>query len=188
METEDKLEYLIQTKNWSELTPEEKQLAIEKLGSEEVYQTFRKIETSFIHEGKSDLLPAENVLSSLKKEFRGRYTRVSIFERFVEYRIPAYAAALLALIIVTLAFYAGKQSVNQSIVHVPMVEKDTVYLSAMPDTVYVTKVVYRNVYKTTPPATTSIVKNESSSAEHVTLGVNMKEKEELDNLLVSGTE
>lgn len=188
MEAEEKLEHLIQTKNWGELTADEKHVVIEILGSEEAYQNLRNIDNSLIQERKSEVLPQGHVLRSLKKEFGARHPRTSILDQFLGYRMPAYAAAIITAIVVVGAFYAGKQSIDQPIAQASFTPRDTVYLSTVPDTVYLTKVVYRNVYRTQQQAVTSIVKNESRSAEHVTVGVNMKEKEELDNLLVSGTE
>jgi hypothetical protein len=70
---------------------------------------------------------------------------------------------------------------------VPVIKRDIVYVPAKADTIYITKV----VYKASPPVQQPVIisANAEVSAERKTaMGVSMKEKEELDNLLVSGSE
>jgi len=66
----------------------------------------------------------------------------------------------------------------------PIVVHDTIFVASKPDTIFTERVVYKNqsVILTRNPGTT----DENKSIEKN--GINMKEKEELEKLLVSGTE
>jgi hypothetical protein len=63
---------------------------------------------------------------------------------------------------------------------------DTVYITKSADTVYVDRVVVRYVEKATPGAPAFSAVN-SKGEEPISDGVNMKENEELEKLLVSGS-
>jgi hypothetical protein len=70
----------------------------------------------------------------------------------------------------------------------PVLQRDTVFLPSPPDTVFVSKVIYRFKDHATKTPLVTVVKNTDRTETTSGIGVNMKEKEELDNLLVSGSE
>jgi hypothetical protein len=66
----------------------------------------------------------------------------------------------------------------------PVVVHDTIYVASKPDTIFTEKVVYKNrpIILTRNPRTMDVNKSIEKN------GINMKEKEELEKLLVSGTD
>jgi hypothetical protein len=102
--------------------------------------------------------------------------------------MPAYAVvAMIALTI--LIMWLGKQAdPNVQLALKPSVQRDTVFLPSTPDTVFVTKVIYRYKNHAAKTPMITVVKNTDRTETTSGVGVNMKEKEELDNLLVSGSE
>ena len=183
---EDRIEKLARSKKWSELTEDEKQLVLETFGSEVSYVAFQKTNLALKASKKSELLPEPRVISSLKSKFRSQRENPSVFSRFISLKIPAYAVVLL---IAVLTFFVRHEPVGKSQVAIqPVVQKDTVYITSAPDTVFVTKVLYRNVCRTQSSVITTTLNNTESLPATSGVGVSMKEKEELDYLLVSGSE
>jgi hypothetical protein len=187
METEDRLERLIQSKAWSDLLEGEKEFVLQELGSEASYHAFRKTHLAMATFGKAKLLPDPRVLASLQSKMKQHHEQVSFFNRVFLFKVPAYAVVVL---IGFISFFAwlGRSHPQSMVTESPVIQKDTVYIASAPDTVYLTKVIYRNVYREQKAAVISVVENSDSGNMKSSVGVSMKEKEELYNLLVSGSE
>jgi hypothetical protein len=189
MNTEERLDMLSQSKSWNELTDDEKKFALNELGTEEAYNSFRKVNDALADSKKAGLLPDQEILFSLKTKFRSKHEHASLLSRVIGFRVPAYATALLICVAAVCAWYVGIKTADPHLTLAPVIQKDTVYLSAAPDTVYLTKVVYRNVYSNpTKKTILSVASHEKELPASHERGVSMKEKEELDNILVSGSE
>jgi hypothetical protein len=187
----DRLEHLLETKTWSELTAEEKSFVVEELGSEEQFNAMRKVGHALVSMHKADLSPDPSIERVLKNKLKEKHTHSFSWQSVVQLKMPALTSALLIVLTAIVSWYAGKGfTVNmpentQRIVHVT----DTVYLSTAPDTIIVEKVRYRYIKKGTDPQNVFSVVNQTKQADPENAkGFNMKEKEELDNFLVSGSE
>ena len=181
---EEKLEDLIQNKTWSELTPDEQEMAIKELGSEEKFTAMKNLDAALMSSGKMTVTPDARILHSLKAAHSRKFERQST--GIFSWKMPAIAAAFCVLVAAFTGWYFGKSS---GVVNAPsqIVMKDTVYIVAPRDTVFVNRVVYRNriIYKPQEEEKSFTVVNQT---EKPGIGVSMKDKEELERLLVSGTE
>jgi hypothetical protein len=190
MDTE-RLEQLIESKNWIQLTEEEKNFVVQELGSEEQYTALRKVSLALVSIPKADLSPDPAIEKRLKAKFKvvNHATTASLWSPLFSFRMPALASFALIAVCSIAAWYVGTKSSNaktivQNVIHTT----DTVYLSAISDTVIVEKVVYRYLVKPQDPKKIFSVVNQTAPAHSQDpVGVNMKEKEELDNFLVSGS-
>jgi hypothetical protein len=177
---EEKLESLIQSKSWLELDDDEKTFVIEKIGSEARYDALRKVNRALVTAQKVDLSPDPSTLRDLHERLKQK--RQPAFSLWA-YRMPAVASLLLFVLVGAAGWYVGRENSIKATAFI--VKTDTVYLSTPPDTIYINKVVYRYVPKPQIEDTkTIIVKNASTGSR----GVSMKEKEDLEKLLVSGTD
>jgi hypothetical protein len=185
-EKEQKLERLLDEKSFDQLTHEEKDVVLQEFGSEEQYRLARKIGPALV-KLKTGLSPDPWILASLQDQVKIR-RGPSLWTSFFQARVPAYVMAGACLVIVILVWWL-KPVPTPPPVAVRMV-RDTVYLASVPDTVYRRKIIYRYRYRyitvaapsTTPPDT-RVVEPVAGSA-----GVTMKDKEELEKLLVSGSD
>lgn len=182
---EDKLEMLIYSKEWNELTNEEKEFALQHVDSVEQYTALRKISLSLENFPKLQFSEDPQVLKSLKSAFRKKHQ--PSLERFLHFRTPGLATILLLVLAAGIGWYFGQQSTGTAAkASIEFITKtDTVYLKTAADTVYLNKVVYRYLPEPSiKKPVFSVVKSNVIESK----GVSMKEKEELDNLLVSGSE
>jgi hypothetical protein len=181
---DERIEELIQTRGWNELTPDEKKLIGELIGTEEQYEAMRKVTLGLSAVPKSDLDPSPAVLKSLRQTLRRQKGTSGFLAPVFSFRIPAYAVVLLltAGVFITWRFQQPHGPIQVSTNAI--VTTDTVYIERPPDTVYVRQVVYRYV---NPPVEKQKIFSVVREMDPGTVGVNMKEKEELENLLVSGS-
>jgi hypothetical protein len=185
---EDKLENLIQSKRWSELSEDEKQFVLETLGSEASFEAFRKTNMNISDLAKAEIAPDPKILSALKGKFSDTHQQEPLFNKIIFFKMPAYAVVTM-LAVTILIMWLGKQAdPNVQVALKSSVQRDTVFLPSTPDTVFVTKVIYRYKDHTAKTPMITVVKNTDRTETTRGVGVNMKEKEELDNLLVSGSE
>lgn len=185
-EKEQKLERLLDEKSFDQLTHEEREMVLQEFGSEEQYRLARKIGQALV-KLKTGLSPDPWVLASLKDQTKLR-RRPSVWTNFFQAQVPAYVMAGACLIIVFLAWWLRPVATPPSIA-VRMV-RDTVYLTTTPDTVYRRKIVYRYRYRYINVAAPSPTSSDPGVVEPVatSAGVTMKDKEELEKLLVSGSD
>ncbi len=185
MDELDKLEHLLQDKSFAALTTEEKTWVSQWIESEAEYENIRRSEARirqhFIN--TSEFIPEPVGLNELKANLRKR-TNQSV--NWWQVKVPAWSTLLIAL-----CFGAGgwwmtlvrDQPIRQSHEVLTSIVYDTVFVAAKPDTVFVQKV----VYKERPALLSKSIKQIESKGLVPSNGINMKEKEELENLLVSGS-
>jgi hypothetical protein len=182
----DRLEMLLQSKTWTELTSEERSFVSEHIESEEEYMSLRKVNAMLEKPEVFTISAKASTWSAIRSRFRERH-RPLVWERAVQFRVQGLAAAILFAVAFAIGWYSGnhnKPAIAGSMPR-PTVKIDTVYIPSSPDTVYLNRVVYRD--RATTPASLpvfTVVKNSQTNTE----GVSMKEKEELEKLLVSGSE
>jgi len=179
---EERLEYLIHSKGWKELTDEERIFVTSEIGSEEQYEALRNIGTRLAAMPKTEISPAPVVLKLLREKIRNQHQHANVFVSVLSFRMPAYIVVglLLAAVLLTLATRARVMpaGISSNVI----VKTDTLFIHQPTDTVYVTKFVYRYIKPPVEQKTFSVVRQQPEA-----VGVNMKEKEELENLLVSGS-
>jgi hypothetical protein len=177
-----RIEDLLESRSFHELTIEEREFVLRELGSEEVYASLRKISEALVAE-KADLSPDPLILAKLHQQLKRTRQEQSLLREIITYKVPAYAVAPLILLMVTVMYLSFDRQ--------PLIEKEPVYVSKV-DTVYVasprdTVVIERVVvkYQSHPEKKVSdyaVVRNVEESE-----GVSMKDKEELESFLVSGS-
>jgi hypothetical protein len=186
----DRLERLLESKTWNELTAEEKTFVIEELGSEEQYNAIRKVSLALVSMHKADLSPDPSLEKKLRKKLAEKHAVAPLWQSVFQLRVPALASALLVIVTALTSWYFGKQFATQperspQIVHVT----DTVYLQTKPDTIVVERVRYRSMQRTNDQEKVFTVVNQVKHTETESVkSINMKEKEELENFLVSGSD
>jgi hypothetical protein len=181
----DKLERLLQDKNFASLTTEEKTWVSQWIESEAEYENMRrsesKIRQHFIN--TAEFIPEPSGLNELKANLRKR-TNQSL--NWWQIKVPAWSTILVSLCFGVVAWWltsSGDQVVTQPQKLVTSIVYDTVYVTTKPDTIFIQQVVYRE----RPVLLTKSIKQLESKNSVPSSGINMKEKEELENLLVSGS-
>jgi hypothetical protein len=184
-EKEKKFEQLLDEKSFDQLTHDEKEMVLHEFGSEEQYTLARKIGPALV-KLKTGLSPDPWILASLQHQVKV-HRQPSRWTSFFQAQVPAYVMAGACLAIAVMMWWIRPVPAPPSVA-VRML-RDTVYLATTPDTVYRRKIVYRYRYRYVTVATpahapgTGIVEPATGSA-----GVTMKDTEELEKLLVSGSE
>ncbi|HWA33347.1 MAG TPA: hypothetical protein VG737_04415 [Cyclobacteriaceae bacterium] len=190
MKDEDELESIIRQKDFASLTEKEKALVLQSIASEEEYEAIRKIELAMSDKSlRSTLDPDSRTLDVLKGRLKKQPAAFD-WRTIFQVRIPAYVAAL-GLILISALFFAYQpqvpgENIVQQKVDSSVVRIDTVFITKT-DTIVRDRIVYRQVNLTASPPTVdpaTLVHQKQTT----TSGVSMKEKEELNKLLVSGSE
>ncbi len=190
MKNEDELESIIRQKDFASLTEEERVLVLQAIGSEEEYEAIRKIELAMSDDRfRSELEPDAKTLHSLKDRMK-KQPSVFDWKTIFQVKVPAYAA-VFGLILISILVYAVRpattvQYVTQEKISTPVVRIDTVFITKS-DTIIRNRIVYKQINLATSPAIvdpTTLVHQKQTT----TSGVSMKEKEELNKLLVSGSD
>jgi hypothetical protein len=183
------LELLIHSKQWDELTAQEKDLVIEELGSEEQFLAMKSLDASLKTSINTSHLPNENILPLLKQRMRMKHKTELAFHDIFNFKIPGLAFIIFVCLFSFAGWWVGKNSSFVKITEAPLIKMDTVYLTSTPDTVVVDRIVYRYIQKNRSYQKQILsVANTGTQVEVQNIGINMKEKEELDNLLVSGSD
>ncbi|MGI9542147.1 MAG: hypothetical protein ACR2MX_02750 [Cyclobacteriaceae bacterium] len=148
------IEALLQQKTFEELTPQERALVEEVIGSEWRYTKLQQIEGRLEYwytKLPVNLEPAPHILPSLKRKMEPHniqepVTWITKLRSIAYYRIPVpavFAALLLAGVLFWWLTDKEPQMVERTnIVQLPP-KTDTLYITSVPDTIYVEKVVYR---------------------------------------------
>ncbi|RAW03376.1 hypothetical protein [Pseudochryseolinea flava] len=182
---EDKLDELLVSKSYGELTNEEKLFVEEELGSAEQYNAMRKVSLALIT-SKSDLSPDPFIVKSLQNKMydhRASKGRSSLFVRAV----PAYATALMIVVASAISWFLASRQMQPIIKIVEVVKHDTLFLKTHADTIFKDRIIYRTILKKERTANNIHVANTIETPSSGTTGVSMKEKQDLELLLVSGT-
>lgn len=185
-EKEQKLERLLDEKSFDQLTREEKEVVLQEFGSEEQYRLARKIGPALV-KLKTGLSPDPWILASLQDQVKIRQ-RPSRWTSFFQAQVPAYVMAGACLVIVVVMWWL--KPVPASTPVAVRTVRDTVYLATVPDTVYRRKIIFRYRYRYINVATPATTPLDTRMVEPVagSEGVTMKDKEELEKLLVSGSD
>lgn len=184
-----RLEDLLASKTFAELSAGEKSFVLKELGSEEEYNSLRKVSSALVAD-KADLSPDPRTLHSLRRELRNTRSRESWASRFLAWQIPGYSLVPMVVIILFIGLRGMNDSTFEAQPPPILVSKvDTVFIKTASDTVFIEKVIvrYRKEEPAEKPAPSySIVRNVSEQKDDEE-GVTMKDKEELETLLVSGS-
>lgn len=182
----ERLELLIQSKSFVELNREEREWIGKWINSPGEYENLRSSEIEirqyFLNTKVAD--PDSETLIHLTKRLRMTKSRQSSGKYWL--LKPSLGAVIMSVLFGSLGWWIG-QSTNeksQQQTFSPIIVHDTIYVASKPDTIYTEKVVYKDrpVILTRNLGTTDVNKSIEKN------GINMKEKEELEKLLVSGTE
>jgi hypothetical protein len=187
MEKYEELEQLLRQYSFKELSTEDKQVVQRFVHSEEEYESLRHAAQQLeAHFGKSELTPGPHVWRRIKKTWEedSSYVRSTYWAKTP---LPAYVAVLLLIGVGSVCWIGGSRyaSINQISVKQTAPQADTVYIATKPDTVVRERVIY--VERESQFAPTSPVANTGLQHHPALKGINMKEKEELERLLVSGS-
>lgn len=177
-------EGLVSKKSYSELSADELNLVNQFIANEQEYEAFRisglKMKRWFRENPVVGV--TDKALSGLKRDFkRAHQSEVS----FSWWKVSV-GYAMAAIVFGFGGWWIG-QSTNensQTQTFNPVVVHDTIFVASKPDTIFTERVVYKN-------QPVILTRNHGTSDENKSIeknGINMKEKEELEKLLVSGTE
>jgi hypothetical protein len=186
----ERLERLVQTRSFQELTSEERNFVLKEFESEEQYTAMRKI-SPILEEmifNEKEIQPRPSTLEILKQNISVDTSTDSFWTRLFEWKVPAYATILATAIGCLLTWWITIKPATKISIKPSGAEIDTVYLISKPDTIYKEKIVYQFVKAAAekkPPVQEQpgLVDEKNISR----LGVSMKDKEELEKLLVSGS-
>src|SRR6186713_3233990 len=142
MKREEKIEELLSSKRFDELTLPERELVMQELGSEEHYEAMRKIGVTLVKK-TTGLSPNPKILKSLQQHMLEQNQTRSQLTGLLTFRIPAYASVLLILLFSTITWLISKNAGTSETPPITIVHTDTVYLVSRPDTVFQDRIIYR---------------------------------------------
>jgi len=173
-------ERLVSEKRYSELSGDELKLVNQFIATEQEYDAFRMsgIDMKRWFRENPVVGVTDKTFSGLKQEFK-RAHRPHV--NFSWWKVTVgYAVA--AIVFGFGGWWLGQSEKPTSLTRIEQVlVRDTIYVATKPDTVVREKVIYRD-----RPFILTTTKQQNETP--ITKGVSMKEKEELDKLLVSGSE
>ncbi len=181
----DRLEQLIHTKAFQELTTEEKDFVLRELDSEEQYEVMRKLSPMFDGMRNEDIpQPRDKTLEFLKQNLP---LKTSLWSKWLDLQMPAYATVLLVMLSCFLTWKIATPA-NPLVIKQTISTIDTIYVASKPDTIFKEKVVYRFAKSQDESKSRDELKEViPNQPEALPIGVSMKDKEELQGLLVSGS-
>jgi hypothetical protein len=178
----DRLELLMETKSFIQLSSEEREWVLNFVDSEEEYETIRSVDAMLMSIGSEspELNPA--TIHKLKTHLKGNSP--TLLSRLFQQKVPAWGMAVVALIFMVAWVMIPTAEPSKQIVERFTVKSDTVFITRK-DTVFINRVVFRE-----RPANPFIQTKSKQSipTPEGTNGSSMKEQEELQSLLVSGTD
>ncbi len=183
----EKLEQLMHNKSYSELNHEEKDWVSRWVKSVDEYEALRTSETrirQYFLESKvnsPDEAMLEQLTSRLKKKVAKQKAEVTWQFK------PSISTWSIAALFGCLGWWIGQSTTNTSTADAvqSIIVRDTIYLVSQPDTVFTERTIYKDPTIILARSGNTIESIDKSSGSN---GVNMKEKEELEKLLVSGTD
>jgi len=185
MKPTEKIEELLSTKSFDSLTPEEQAFVIHELGSPSEYEALRKVGAGLSAKVDSPT-PNPRILKNLQHLMQEK--KPSAFPVF-QLKVPAYVSAMLIIFFSSIAWIAAKTTSTET-EPLAVVKTDTIFLTQKADTIYREKVVYRYRYAAMKKYFPEEITTRTSpvAEQPVESGsINMKEQEELEALLVSGS-
>lgn len=176
----NKIDVLLKTKSYTELSEQEQLWVNENLGGETAYQNLASAIQRASQEQKM------SVKSSTKKALmqQMKASKEPFWSKIIHYKVPAYASALMLVLAVGLTFFLTSQKeviVEKRIALSAKTIVDTVKIAQPNDTIFVEKIkevpVYITEQKTISNPTQTPAKNNLSEKS-------LADQKELKNLLV----
>lgn len=187
MENIDQIEKLLQSCSYQELSADERALVNTVIDSEEEYEEMRKVNFSLSEiKDQSPVFQSPAVWRKIKSTHYGTHT-VLAYPWYAK-PIPSYAAAAIVILVGSITWFFGSKSHQPLIVEKTTIQKDTVFVTAKPDTIIKEKIVYRTIVERVKD--NQALADQGNSADKIIAtqkGVTMLDKEELGKLLVSGS-
>jgi hypothetical protein len=183
MENREKLEQLLEHYSYEELADEERAW-VNTFSSQEEYEALRLLNKHLDFSYKQKTKPRPETWKKIKTYQRANNRELRVFEWF-KYPVPLYVQAAMLVAVGTLFFWIGS-SYNSNTIFLDrtLTKVDTVFVPTKADTVFKQKIVYIKVVVPSNPS----FEIEPDHKAVVSKGVNMKDKEELEKLLVSGSD
>jgi hypothetical protein len=186
MENFENFEQLLLQRSYAELTEDEKQWVNLFVDSEAEYESLRQTNHQMRNyfSNKAVLIPSPKVWTAIKSDL-ALAKKPSSRSYWLSTPLPAYATLSLLVAVGVLCWYGGSNFNSPKVPESQIVTRiDTVFIASKPDTIVRERIVY---LKATPAP--AIIQASTSQSQDVpaTKGINMKEKEELERLLVSGS-
>jgi hypothetical protein len=182
---EERLDALMKVKSFQALTEDERSFVIQELGSEKHYTAMRKVSLALIT-SRAELSPDPSTIAALQSRMADQQQEraaVTIWS----WKMPAYATALIVVLTSTISWWIGSSQQKQGTQIVETVHRDTVFLASKPDTLYRERIVYRTIIKHKEEKERIQLAKTVESFQAKEVGINMKEKQDLELLLVSGS-
>ncbi len=183
MEDLNRFEQLLKQCSFKSLNEEERSFVFQFISSEEEYESLRsaEIELKKFFDAKVDLNPRKETLLRIKQSRAEKIIPTQSF--WLRPTVPAYAMALLMIVVGVAGWWSGAKFGSEEVLVEKIVPRiDTIRIASKPDTIIKEKIIY------VPSQPITLVVNQAKENETVTAkGVNMKDKEELERLLVSGS-
>jgi hypothetical protein len=189
MEKEDRLEFLLQSKTFDDMTSLEKDFVLKEVGSEEQFLALKKVHQELVSASAKNILPAPRILPSLKLKLKQKNRKEAVWMSVVKLKISAPVSLTLVIIACFVTwFFSSASPVLRNDLIVKTVKYDTIYVQSKPDTIKIDRVVtrYVNIAEKKENETFSVAKTRPVKSDSI-LSVRMSEQEGLDDLLVSGT-
>jgi hypothetical protein len=182
----EKMEQLMRNKSYDELNSEEREWVNQWIDSLEEYELLRKSEIQIRQYLQKERVnpPDQKVLTHLTSRLRLKSAASTEMGWTLK---PSWSVLLVACFFGFAGWWIGNSTSANNPVNAlqQVVIRDTIYRASKPDTIVIEKVIYRD----RPVILTKSVDNDKSNQNPSQPdGINMKEKEELEKLLVSGTE
>src|SRR5258708_4273222 len=182
MEELSRFEHLMKQRSFKSLSEEEKEFAFQFISSEDEYESLRnaELELRVFFERQQKLQPRVETLVRIKQSRAGHFVSQPGF--WVRPAVPAYAVALVIVVVGAIGWWSGTRFGSEKVMVEKIVSRtDTIRVASKPDTIIKEKIVYF-------PSPKVILASQPETKETgAARGVNMKDKEELERLLVSGT-
>ncbi|HYG19764.1 MAG TPA: hypothetical protein VD816_12590 [Ohtaekwangia sp.] len=184
---DERLEALLSTRDFEELSPVEKTFVREVLGSEAQYRALRKVSQALVI--RTDVSPDPDILKRLQHRMAAA-KKVPVPAAGFGITLPLYASVLLMIVFAGAGWWAGTTFGQQPREIAAVVKTDTVYVRTKPDTITIYRDrIIREAGKAQPQPAQGLVKVVATPRrDGKDVGVSMEEKEELQWLLVAGSE
>lgn len=183
MENRERFEQLLSHYSYEQLSQEERTW-INSISSQEEYEALRLANKHLDFSYREKMKPSPETWRKIKTFQRANNRELRVFE-WLKHPVPLYAQAAMLVVVGTLFFWMGSNYSSRTIFLDKIQTKvDTVFIPTKADTIFKQKTVYIKVVAPSNPPLE--IKQDQKAV--VSKGVNMKDKEELEKLLVSGSD
>jgi hypothetical protein len=176
----EKLESLLARKSFEDLDAGEKEFVLEQLESADEYTSMYELNQHL--KASVPPKPHPRILASLQRRLRDREEKRFSLQWLLRAKVPAPAFYIAVLGLIVAILIERPADPPKSITYI---ERDTVLVSALPDTVFVERIVYKSTPAVAKP--TEVAVSSTPSKKETAEGVSMRERQELEILLESGS-